>query len=244
MPVQRLTAKKVRISDIVNGKYFPGSKEDMKPSYIITPFGQKVSRVNLIATITDKFLSEDENYSAVTLDDGTDAIRVKVFKEDVDLLKNVEPGELILVIGKIKEYNGEVYINGELVKKVQDANYENLRKAEVLNDLLGSKKMVDEVKGMIGKMDEEELKKNAKNKFGIDDETFQAIMENLKAVKEIDYKPKMLELIESLDEGDGVEIGKILELSDLPENLIEKTIDELLSSGTLFEPSPGFLKKV
>ena len=57
MPVQRLTAKKVQISDIVNGKYFPGNKEEMKPSYVITPFGQKISRVNLVATVTDKFLS-------------------------------------------------------------------------------------------------------------------------------------------------------------------------------------------
>jgi len=244
MPFERLTAKKVRISDIVNGKYFSGSKEEMKPSYVITPFGQKISRVNLVATVTDKFLSEDENYSAVTIDDGTEAIRVKTFKEGVDLLKNIEPGELVLVIGKIKEYNGEVYINGEVIRKVQDTNYENLRKTEILNELIESKKMIDEIKSLLGQMTEEELKGYAKNKFGIEEESLQVVLENLKVVKEIDYKPKMLELIESLDEGKGVEIGKILELSDLPENVIESTIDELRASGFIFEPSPGVLRKV
>lgn len=244
MPFERLTAKKVRISDIANGKYFSGSREEMKPSYVITPFGQKISRVNMVATVTDKFLSEDENYSAVTIDDGTEAIRVKTFKENVDLLRNIEPGELVLVIGKIKEYNGEVYVNGEVIRKVQDPNYENLRKTEILNELVESKKIIEEIKSLLGQMTEEELKGYAKNKFGIEEESLQVVLENLKVVKEIDYKPKMLELIESLDEGKGVEIGKILDLSDLPENVIESTIDELRASGCVFEQSPGILKKV
>jgi hypothetical protein len=51
-------------------------------------------------------------------------------------------------------------------------------------------------------------------------------------------------LINSLDEGSGVEIGKILELSDLPENVIENAINELLGSGMLYEPRAGVLKKV
>lgn len=239
-----MTAKKVRIFDIVNGRYFPGSKEEMKPSYIITPFGQRVSRVNLVATVTDKFLSDDENYSAITIDDGTEAIRVKTFKEDVDLLRNIEPGEFVLVIGKTKEYNGEIYINGEVVRKVQDPNYENLRNIEILSQLVESKKITDEIKSLTEKMSEDELRLHAKNEFGIDEECLQVILENLKVVKEIDYKPKMLELINSLDEGKGVEIGKILELSDLPENVIENTIDELRTSGYIFEPSPGVLRRV
>ena len=239
-----MTAKKVRISNIANGKYFPGSKEDMKPSYIITPFGQKISRVNIIATVTEKFVSEDGNYSSVTIDDGTESIRVKTFKDSVSLLEDIEPGKLVLIIGKIKEYNGEVYINGEIAKKVEDLNYENLRKIEILNEAVKNKKMVEEIKDLLGKMPEEELEKYVGNKFGIDEESLKVVLENLKIVKEVDYKPKMLELIESLDEGKGVEIGKILELSDLPENMIEKTIDELRASGDIHEPSPGVLKRV
>lgn len=243
MAIKRMTAKKVRISDIANGKYFPGSKEEMKPSYIITPFGRKISRANIIATVTEKFVSEDENYSSITIDDGTESIRVKTFKESVKLLKGIEPGELALIIGKIKEYNGEIYINGEIARKV-DINYENLRNIEILDELVKNKKMVEEIKDLVGKMPEEELKEYAKNKLGIDEESLQVVLENLKVVKEVDYKPKMLELIKSLDEGNGVEIGKILELSDLPENAIEETIDELLASGHLFEPHPGILKRV
>jgi len=244
MQIKRLTAKKVRISDIANSKYFPGSREDMKPSYIITPFGQKISRVNLVATVTEKFVSEDENYSSITIDDGTEAIRVKVFKEDVTLLKDIEPGDFVLTVGKIKEYNGEVYINGEIVRKIKNKNYESLRKIEILNELVKSKKMSDEIKDLLEKMPDVELRTHVKKKFGIDGERLDVILDNLRVVKEVDYKPKMLELIESLDEGEGVEIGKILELSDLPENIIERTIDELRASGYIYEPRPGVLKKV
>lgn len=240
---KRMTAKKMRIADIVNGKFFPGSKEDMKPSYIITSFGQKISRVNLVATVTEKFLSEDENYCSVTIDDGTEAIRVKTFKESVGLLKNMEPGNLVLAIGKLKEYNNEVYVNGEIIRKVEP-NYESLRKLEILNELVEQKKIVKEIKSLIEHMPEEELKEYAKNKFGMDEESLQVVRENLRIVKEIDYRPKMLELIDSLDEGNGVEIGKILELSDLPENVVENAINDLLTSGVLFEPRPAILKKV
>jgi RPA family protein len=240
---KRLTAKKVRIADIVNGKFFPGSREELKPSYIITPFGQKVSRVSLIATVTDKFLSDDGNYCSITIDDGTEAIRAKTFKENVNLLKDVEVGSLVLVIGKVKEYNNEVYVNGEIIRKVEP-NYESLRKLEILNELIEQKKNVDEIKNLIEQMSEEELKEYVKNKFGMDEESLQVVRENLRIVKEVDYKPKILELINSLDEGRGVEIGKIFELSDLPENVIENAINELLGSGMLFEPQVGVLKRV
>jgi len=241
--IKRLAAKKVRIVDIVNGKFFSGSKEDMKPSYVITQLGQKISRVNLVGTAIDKFLSEDGNYCSITVDDGTETIRVKVFKEDVSLLKGIEPGNLILAIGKLKQYNNEIYVNGELIRKVEP-NYENLRKLEILNELIEEKKIIDEIKNLIEQMTEEELKEYVKSKFGMDEENLQVVRENLRVIKEIDYKPKILELINSLDQGNGVEIGKIIELSELPEGVIENTINELLSSSVLYEPRPGVLQKV
>jgi len=244
MEKRRVPAKKVRIYDILNGKYFPGSKEEMKASYVITPFGDKISRVNIIATVIEKFESEDGNYSTIRIDDGTEALRVKFFKEDTAIIKNVDVGNLATIIGKVKEYNGEVYINGEIVRKVDDVNIENLQKLEILNELIEKKKVVDQIKNLLDEMSEEELKKTVKNKFGIDEGSLQVIRDNLKVVKEIDYKPKILEVIKSLDKGEGVEIGKILQLSDLPENVIENAINELLSNGSLFEPKPGILRKV
>ena len=242
MQPQRLPAKKIRIFDIANGKYFPGSKEEMKASYLITPFGEKVSRVNLVASVTEKFLSDDENYCSVTIDDGTESIRVKVFGESVDLLKKVEPSDLVLVIGKIKDYNGEIYINGEIVRREIDKNLENLRKLEVIDKAIEDKAIAEDLRNLSTQVSEEELKNYANEKYSIDNESLQVIIESKKL--EVDYKPKILEVVKNLDTGEGVEVGKLFEVLDLPENIIENTLDELLNQGFIYEPIVGKIKKV
>lgn len=238
--VERSPAKKVRIADLINGKYFYGSKEEMKSSYVITPFGEKISRVHLIGTVIDKFVGEDGNYSAVTIDDGTETIRVKSF-EGLPFEK-VDVGDLVRVIGKLKEYNGEMYISHELMGKVNDVNFETLSKAEILSKLVKQKKIVDDIKSLSNQMEETELRAYVRETYSMDEETLSVIVESKK--KEIDYKPAVLEVIEKLDEGRGVEIRKLFEVLNLPDNVVERTLDELINDGSLFEPTIGFLKKV
>jgi len=238
--VERSPAKKIRISDLLNGKYFYGSKEEMKPSYVITPFGEKVSRVNLIGTVIEKFLSEDGNYSSVTVDDGTEAIRVKSF-EGLPFEK-FELGDSVRVIGKLKEYNGELYISHELIEKVKDVNFEVLSKVEILSNLIKQKKIIDNIKSLSNQVDEVELKSYARDTYSVDEETLSVIIESKK--KETDYKPAVLEVIEKLDEGKGVEIRKLFEVLNLPENIVERTLDELINEGSLYEPTIGYLKKI
>lgn len=236
--VKRLIAKKMQISDITNGDYFAGRKEGMEPSYVITPLGEKLSRVNIIATITDKFLSEDSNYSSITIDDGTDVIRAKAFREDVKIFKGLQRGELVVVIGKVKEYQNEVYINAEIARAVEP-NYEVLRRLEILNQINERKKLIDNLRKIKTHMTDENLKEYAK-KMGIEEASLEVIFEK----KEPDYKPKILEIIASLDDGSGVDIVKLFELSKLPDNVIERTVDELLAQGYLFEPTPGKFRRV
>jgi RPA family protein len=238
MDIKRLPAAKVRISEIVDGKFYPGSKETMAPSYVISPFGERLARANILATVTDKFASEDGNYASLTLDDGSGAMQARAFGEDAKMFGKVDVGDLAIVIGKLKEYNDEVYVNAESVKKA-DANYENLRKSEILERLISRKSLVREIRQAAEEMDEEELLEHAK-KLGIDKEQIEAMLER----KEVDYKPKMLDLIESMDDGEGVEIGKLFEISKLPEHIIERAIDELLTDGEIYEPIVGKLKRI
>jgi len=236
--VKRLTAKKVRISDIVNGKYFPGNREHMRPSFVITPFGEKISRVNIIATITDSFISDDSNYASITIDDNSDAIRAKAFREDVKMFEGLQRGELVIVIGKVKEYQNEVYINAEVVRAVEP-NYETSRRLEILEQLNERKKSIDNLRKIKSRLAEEDLKEYAK-KLGLAEEALEVVFEK----KEPDYKPKILDVIASLDDGTGVEIVKLFEISKLPDNVIERAVDELLAEGYLYEPSPGKFRKV
>lgn len=240
MMVERSPAKKVRVSDLLNGKYFYGSKEEMKPSYVITPFGERVSRVNIVGTIVDKFVGEEGNYSSVTIDDGTEAVRVKSFEglpfEKFDL------GDFVRVIGKLKEYNGELYVSYEIMEKMKDVNFEILSSMEILNNLVRQKKIVDDIKSLSNQIDETELKSYAKDTYSIDEETLSVIIESKK--KEIDYKPTVLEVIKKMDDGNGIEIRKLFEALNLPENVVERTLDELINSGSVYEPVAGRLRAV
>lgn len=128
MAIERMTAKKVRISDIVSGRWV--KNEGLEPSYIVTGFGEQVSRARVMATVVAKFLAEDGNFGSITLDDSTDTIRAKTFKT-VKPLEKVEIGEIVDLVGKVREYNGELYIIPESVFKVKDPNMELLRRLEI-----------------------------------------------------------------------------------------------------------------
>ena len=238
--VERSPAKKVRISDLLNGKYFYGSKEEMKPGYVATPYGEKVSRVNLVGTVIEKFVSDDGNYSSVTVDDGTEAIRVKSFEELP--FEKIQLGDLVRAIGRLREYNGELYVSHEIMEKVKGSNFELLSKMEILGNLIKQKKIIDDIKALSNQMDETELQNYARDTYAMDEETLSVILESKK--KEIDHKPAILDVITSLDEGKGVEVRKIFESLNLPENVVEKTLNELINEGSLFEPRVGFLQKV
>jgi len=95
--------------------------------------------------------------------------------------------------------------------------------------------------------DVEKLKKYVKKKHGIDADVVDSILETLtteEKTKEKDYKPLLLETLDRLDEGEGMEFKKLLEESKLPENTFEEVINEILSDGICFEPKPGIIKRV
>ena len=127
---QRQTAYKVWISNLFTGQFVkqPGEWE---PNYVQFK-NIKISRVNIIATVVDTFLSDDQNYSAISIDDGTACIQVRAFREHVPILKDVKKGDLVLVTGKIREYQNTIYILPEIVKPVQNPNLELLYKLELL----------------------------------------------------------------------------------------------------------------
>ena len=107
MPIKRMTAKKVRIYNIINGQWV--KKEGMEPSYVQTTYGDQLSRVRVMGTIVSKFVAEDGNFASITVDDATDTIRAKTFKT-VKPLDNAELGDIVDVIGKVREYNEEIYM--------------------------------------------------------------------------------------------------------------------------------------
>ena len=182
METLRQTAKVSRISDIIDGNFV--RKEGMEPSYVLTKLGEKISRAKIVGAIINKFMSEDGNYSSATIDDDTDAIRVKAFKEDADFFDKFNVGDNVLLIGKVREYNGENYIIPEIMKK-SETNYENYHKLKVLKQLLKKKKINDIVQKQKDKFaDFEELKKYLVKKHKFDEKDIDSVLENISEKEE------------------------------------------------------------
>ncbi len=123
---KRHTAFKLKIGDVLAGNQITDG-EKLK---FIEAKGKNVARVNLIANIVDKFIQDDEKkFASITLDDASGQIKLKTFGDDIEKLKSFEQGDTVLAIGMIREWNKEIYVTPEIIKKKQ-AEYLLLRKLE------------------------------------------------------------------------------------------------------------------
>ena len=245
---KRLPAYKVRSSAIMGGKYI--HNEGLAPKYVITKDGQRLTRVRMMATVVNKFISQDRKFYSATLDDGTETIRAKAFGSLI--LDPINIGDIVDVIGKIRQYNEEVYIIAETVWK-SDANFELLRDMEIkLSAKEWEQKRLTVATYAKQTTDVNELKKLC-SEFGITPDEVESIMESQETFAEdiskaeadkTAIKQRVLELIAKYDAGEGCDYGQLIETAGLEENVLDSMIQELLDEGTCFEPRPGKIKKL
>jgi len=123
---KRHTAYKMKIGDILSGNQIVDG-EKLK---FIESNGKNVARVNLVANVVDKFIQDEEKkFASITLDDASGQIKLKTFGDEIEKMKILEQGDTVLAIGMIREWNKEVYITPEILKK-QPLEYLLLRKFE------------------------------------------------------------------------------------------------------------------
>ena len=124
---KRNVAFKLRIGDVLKG--VPMMDEG---KFLFLELGdKKVVRVNMIANCVDKFVQEGEkSFASLTVDDASGQLKLKVFGEDIERVKDIMQGDTLQVIGNMREWNGEIYMIPEVVKKV-DARWLLVRKLEI-----------------------------------------------------------------------------------------------------------------
>ncbi len=138
----RAVAYKVTINDILSGKYYP-SLGEKQPNYVDVK-GLKVTRANIIARVADVYENPEKKYAAVTLEEGEARIRAK-FYETQGL--RLQQGDLVKVIGKVKEDGQERFILGEIIKKVKPEHAE-LRKLMFEKTKKENNSIVEDVGGI------------------------------------------------------------------------------------------------
>jgi RPA family protein len=229
MVITRSIAYKIWISELGSGPYV--KQEGFNPNYVEIK-GKQVSRVQILGTVVGTFTSDDGNYGAITLDDGSDTIRAKAFGPDVVKIKNAEVGQLVRFVGKVKEYNDERYLAPDFATKVDDPNWVTVWKLE-LGDAPEAVKATAEP--MPETTPAQTLAETQVKKVSAQDTTEQssAGSEDL---------PNFAEIIAKLDTGDGAEIDKVIAESKLDESEAKLHIVDLLKQGEVYEPRKGKLK--
>lgn len=205
---KRQTAYKISISDLLSSKYI--KTEGFDPNYL--EIGSlEVSRINIIGVVVDK--SGLDSQKTLTIDDGAGKIAARIFENNV-LLDKVEVGDIVLIIGRPREFSSEKYILIETIKKI-NLGWAKVRKLE--------------------------LKRNIREKDLVSSDNSIASNSNIVEEEIIDSSPtnKIVKLIKELDKGNGVSIEELpsKEIKD-----IDKMIDMLLKEGDIFEIKPGKLK--
>lgn len=243
---KRMTAKKARLMDIAKGRYTPA--DGMKPGYILTPYGMRVSRARVMATVVSKFVSEDKNFASVTIDDGTETMRAKSFGT-TKFFDNVNLGDSVDVIGKIRYYNDEIYIAPEIVIKITDPNFESLRRLELVKQYMSWKRKNEIMSEALKKYAPDKVMEAVKGEMSAEDA--ESLLEFLSAPiaaeekKDVgeEAKKAVLNIVNELDKGEGVAYSELMSKAGVDEKTFEKVVNDLLEEGTCYEPRPGQLKK-
>lgn len=248
MPQQkRQTAKLATTEELNSGKYF--QKEGFTPNYLLTPTGRRFSRARVVATVVDTFVNDDETYGSITIDDGTDTIQIKFFNE-LDQLKEYEVGDIVEAVGKVREYQGEIYMNAEILVKrsIKEELLHELNHKKTVEEWKQIRETVEQLKES-GK-DQKEIEKEMAGKLDEDEvdsllQSFGEEFDNTDPEERENLERDVIDAVENLeDDGDGASYEDIADEVDAPEDELEDTINSLLSEGTFYEPEPGKIKKL
>ncbi len=221
---QRQTAYKLWIANIHSSPYTK-STEEFSPNYI-TFNNIQITRVNLIGNVVETFVSEDKAHASVTIDDGSSTIQVKSFKDDIKIINELSLGDLIMVIGKVREYNGDIYILPEIVKKLTNLAWGKVRRLELL-------KYVGEPPSTVIKPIRKEMP--VEDAPVLPPVQVQTIPEPSSEMSQ--------QILSSIGKSeDGISVDNIMISLHLTREEVEKSILELLKNNDIYQNKPGHYK--
>ncbi|MBS3123917.1 hypothetical protein J4437_04770 [Candidatus Woesearchaeota archaeon] len=236
-----------------------------EPPFLIYADGKRAYRINTLGTIVNK--EKIGNITNFLLDDGSATLVARFFEES----KNIEalnPGDIVLIIGKVRLFNEEKYLSPEIVKKVSPL-WMKLRRLgysksnEAATKIKNNSKLNVEIKTEqqpanfavnilntgTTKKNKIETKLENKIKIKLEEERVaeevveeEEIVEDLMTSKDNTEFPfqKIGNIIKDMDSGSGVLIEDILEKSPLKDT--ETLIKKMLEKGDIYQITPGKVK--
>jgi RPA family protein len=240
MSNMRSTAYKLKIEDLVKGQYVRSAEGE--PSRLVSLWGQEILRAHFIATVVDKFIRDDNSYAVLRLDDGSETIRAKAWREDVEHMAEFEVGDLVEVIGGVREYEGEIHLVPDVLKRVEDPNWELVRELEILH---ARKKLVAQGKRPKPGLETKPKVMEAEPPEG-EPEQGMGVIEKLEEppLPEVadDLKKKALLAIEKFDGEGGISVTDLAVELDISQGEAEDVLRVLINEDQIFEPKAGKFK--
>ena len=238
----RFPAEKVAIRELEEGKYV--EEKEQNPNYLVVNETKKIFRINVIATIVHQELRG--SVTSILVDDGTGKIVLRLFEEN-NAIFNLEIGDVVQVIGKVRVFNQEKYIFPEIIKKTNSlwlkVRFLELSKNKQI--LIQTKKEEAEFK-LQSKEETEKKEVKPLNEILVsqkekntnqESENFEVVSEEIEENDPLLPYEKISKLINQLDKGEGVMIEEIIEKSPLEKT--EELIEKMLENGDIFQNMPG-----
>ena len=216
--MQRQTAFKVRVAELLRGSYV--KEAGWQPNYIDAG-DKKVSRANIIGIVIA--VVEEASFKNILVDDGSGRISLRMFENrDVD----ASLGDVVLVIGRPREFGGERYIVPEIIRKI-DQKWFAVRKKELESDSPSLPV-------------EETVVESPSSVSGSPASTVEESVDDPADGAGSSPVDRLLTLIKRLDSGSGALFDDVARESKLQN--CEEYINRLLELGEIFEVKPGRFK--
>ncbi len=231
---KRNTAYKVWIGDLLKSNV---SLSENKLNYV--EIGNKrLVRINIIANVIDKYQHNEKPYASLTLDDSSGQIRAKTF-DSITNITSFNIGDSVRVIGTLRYFNNELYIQPEIIKKVYE-KWLLVRKFELGDPLIESQtESISSRNADITPEIENNLNPDSKfpaEKMRVEEEKIEDI------IQVQDIKKTLLSKISENPEG--IDIDNLIISMNFPVAEINSNVTYLIEEGKIYEPQPGRLRSI
>ena len=239
MAFDRQTAIKASIAMLLSGKYVVGEGDE--PNRLLCG-SVEVSRANLLGVVVSKESSDSAGSASLLVDDSTGRLSVRAFGENREI-NDTNVGDPVLIIGKPREYGGEGFLAPEIIRKIDNPKWIEVRKHELALVFQHKKAAGGDLplaipgQGMVLPKGKEQVVDAGRESRASPPEK-----EGKQQEEAALYLPQeeILTLIKTLDRGEGADVERIIGCSTQKNS--EQIIDTLLKNGDVFELKPGKLK--
>lgn len=145
----RETALRLPLKELVDAEYFK-PEEEFRGGFVLTHSGFRASRVFVWGNIVRVFENErtEKPIKAIELDDFTACFTCMAFEEKTGLFKGLKEGDVVEVMGKVRQGQQGNYLLPELVRKISPQEEMQRRMENLLSLKKLAKAKVEESEGL------------------------------------------------------------------------------------------------